>query len=315
MEPKIKQFVVLGALGLAATCLLIGILIGNVLNRPSSKTFQKKNNLPAKSIVLAGDIACDSGQTKSAYTCHDGDTAKLIASIKPQAVLTVGDNQYPNGALLSFQTAYDKTWGQFKNITHPVPGNHEYNTPGATGYFDYFGEQAGQRGQGYYTFTVGEWRFFALNSEIDTSDTSPQLNWLKQTLAANKNKCSLVYWHRPRFSGGGHASDPTYGALWRLLYANNVDVVVNGHSHAYERFAPQNPDGQPDPERGITELVSGMGGYAPEDLNNPLPNLVNRQNHAFGVLKLTLYPTYARYQFVSIPGVQTFVDSGSITCH
>jgi 3',5'-cyclic AMP phosphodiesterase CpdA len=309
-----KNIVWVGGFGCLCLGLLIGIIWTGGLMR--SKQFGSPNPEPKpRVVVIAGDIACDTGEPKTVFSCRSDETASLVDSIKPDAVLTTGDNQYPNGALQSFQVGYDKTWGKFKDTTYPTPGNHDYATAGAAGYFDYFGGRAGEQGKGYYTFKVGSWRFFALNSEIDVSPTSPQLAWLKQELDNSRETCSLAYWHKPRFSSGWHPGDATYDAVWRLLYYRGVDIVVNGHSHDYERFLPQDPDGKYNPAKGITEFVSGMGGKSSEDLGSPLPNLATRQNHAFGVLKLTLHPNWAAYQFVPIPGQQTFSDSGTLTCH
>ena len=305
-------------LGLAGAGLLFAGLLAGILwptGQPISPPAQQTRPAPPKTLVVAGDISCEQGSPKTTYNCRSDDTAALVTSIKPDAVLTVGDNQYPKGELVSYQQAYDKTWGAFKDSTYPTPGNHEYGTPEASGYFDYFGARAGEPGKGYYSYKIGDWLFVALNSEIAVSSGSEQLTWLEQELKNNPSTCTLAYWHKPRFSTGGHASDPTYDALWRVLYAQGVDIVVNGHSHNYERYLPQNPDGVYDPEKGITEFVSGMGGYGLEGLSTPLSNLVTRQNHAFGVLKLSLYPKSAHYQFVPIPGQQTFTDTGTVACH
>ena len=300
--------------------LLTGLLAGllwsmAVNNRPSQQKSTSTPPAEPKTIVAAGDISCGPTEAVTEASCRSEDTAALIASLKPDALITLGDNQYPSGALADYQSSYDKTWGKFKDVTYPTPGNHEYATPNASGYFDYFGSRAGEKGKGYYSFSVGDWRFFALNSEIDVSENSPQLSWLKQELQSNENTCSLAYWHQPRFSTGGHASNQAFGPLWKLLYANNVDIVLNGHSHAYERFVPQNPDGQYDPTNGIVQFVSGMGGRVAEPLNDTLPTLATRQNHAFGLLQLSLYPKGARYQFLPTAGAQTFADSGTIKCH
>jgi len=310
-----RKTIIFSAAGLMLLIVISLALWSSGSDQPAA-TSESHSDHTAKTVVAAGDIACDANEPASALACRQGDTARLIAALEPTAVLTLGDNQYPDGALASFQDSYAKSWGVFKDITFPVPGNHEYQTPDAAGYFDYFGSRAGERGKGYYAFSVGAWRFIALNSEIDLSENSAQLAWLKQELKTHPAACTLAYWHEPRFSTGGHPDDSRSDATWRVLYANNVDVVLNGHSHAYERFAPQNPDGQIDQTRGITEFVSGMGGRAPEALNDPSPLLATRQNHAFGVLVLTLHGSSARYEFVPIPGgQQTFSDSGVVACH
>ncbi len=299
-------------------CVLAGILIGLLITCSLVGVGeQEPPRLPQETatVVAAGDIACEPGKAVEVFACRQADTAALVQRINPTAVLTLGDTQYPAGALPAFMDSYDETWGLFKDKTYPAPGNHDYQTSGAAGYFAYFGARAGEPGKGYYSFKVGDWLFVALNSEIDMSVNSPQLAWLRTVLADTKTPCVAAYWHKPRFSSGGHASDTMSDAVWRELYANNVDVVLNGHSHGYERFVPQDPDGNSDTQRGITQIVSGMGGYGPESVASPLPTTAIRQNHTFGVVVLTLMADRAAYRFASIPGAQQFNDSGMIQCH
>jgi predicted phosphodiesterase len=314
MAARQKLILAGGGIGLLLLGLLGGILWANTLEPEPKSSLVQQPAVNTKTIVVTGDIACEAGDIKTIFTCRHEDTAKLVESIKPAAVLVAGDIQYPKGTLASFQNGYDKTWGKFKSITYPVPGNHEYATPGAAGYFDYFGERAGERGKGYYAFTVGDWRMIALNSEIDVSKDSEQLQWLSQELEQQGTACTLAYWHKPRFSTGSHASDPTFDALWRVLYEHNVDIVVNGHSHNYERFIPQNPDGAYDERRGIVQFVSGMGGRSPGPMGDSTPTLVTRQNHSFGVLKLTLFPKSANYEFVPVSSLQSYTDNGTVAC-
>ncbi len=299
-------------------CLILGLAGGIGLSSLlSAKHVNPTSTAEAKPsvIVAAGDIACEPERPKTTTSCRSDDTASLIASLNPDAVLALGDNQYPNGSLQLYETSFDKSWGAFKSKLYPVPGNHEYLTPDAAGYYDYFGDRAGERGKGYYSFSLGTWRIIALNSEIDVSNNSLQLTWLAQELKDHPAACTLAFWHQPRFSTGGHKDNSAYDALWRLLYANNVDIVLNGHSHGYERFAPQNPDAQFDSTHGIVEFVSGMGGRDIQGTQAPTPNLATRQNHAFGVLQLSLFPQAAHYDFVSVPGQQTFADAGIVPCH
>lgn len=305
----------LAGFGLLLIGLTGGLFWANTITKTRAPESTSTTPTNPKTIVVAGDIACETGRVKSALECRHGDTAELAASLNPDAVLTVGDNQYPKGELKFYQESYDETWGKLKSITYPTPGNHEYYTADASGYYDYFGDRAGERGKGYYSYKIGDWLMLALNSEIDVSAGSPQLAWLEQELKSNKNTCSLAYWHKSRFSTSEHGDNPQYDALWKLLYANNVDVVANGHSHGYERFIPLNPDGNPDTNKGIVQFVSGMGGNFPQGLKSATSNLATRQNHAFGVLKLTLYPKSAHYEFVPIPSQQTFSDSGIVACH
>ncbi len=260
-------------------------------------------------LLAAGDIAgCGSEK--------DEETAALLDGL-PGTVLTLGDNVYPVGTDANFANCYDPTWGRHKDRTRPTLGNHEYLDPGAQGYFNYFGAAAGEMGKGYYSFDVGDWHIIALNSECSAIGGcgigDPQGQWLQADLAANPSACTLAYWHRPRFSSGKQGNKSTVRPFWDLLYAAGADVVLNGHDHTYERFAPQDPAGNADPGRGIREFVVGTGGKTLYDFRVPKPNSEVRNNLAPGVLKLTLHPTSYEWEFVPIAG-QTFTDSGSAEC-
>jgi len=205
----------------------------------------------------AGDIAdCDDLSGAEA-------TAKLLEKI-PGTVFTVGDNAYPSGTAQQFRDCYGPTWGRFKSRTRPTPGNHEFHSGGATPYFDYFGANAGDPAKGYYSYDLGAWHIVALNSECAEAGGcqagSPQEIWLRQDLAAHPAACALAYWHKPLFSSGAkHGNDPEMKPFWQDLYAARATVVLNGHDHDYERFAPQDPEGKPDPALGIREFVVGTG--------------------------------------------------------
>jgi hypothetical protein len=235
----------------------------------------------------------------------------LIGQIAPTRVLTLGDNAYPDGASSDYSSYYDPNWGKFKSITSPAPGNHDYHTSGAAGYFGYFGSQAPAA---YYSFDVGSWHLISLNGEIDHSSGSAQETWLKNDLAAHKTQCTLAYWHEPRFSSGAvHGSDSGFDPFWRDLYAAGADIVLNGHDHDYERFAPQNPDGNAD-ANGIREFVVGTGGASHYTFGSPIANSEVRDDTSYGVLKLTLHSSSYDWQFVPIAGA-SFTDSGSTACH
>jgi len=251
--------------------------------------------------VGAGDISsCDNN--------NDELTAQLLASI-PGTIFAVGDNAYDSGTLSEFMNCYDPTWGRFKDRIKPVPGNHEYLTSGASGYFQYFNNI-----QSYYAYNLGSWRIYALNSEIDVSASSEQVKWLEADLAANPTQCVLAYWHKPRWSSGSHhGSDQTFQTLWQILYNAGAEVVINGHEHNYERFAPINAAGQTDPA-GLREFVVGTGGRDLYNFGTILPNSEVRDDTSFGVLKLTLRPSGYDWQFVPAAG-STFTDSGSTECH
>lgn len=261
----------------------------------------------AVTLVGAGDIA-------SCLTSSDEATAKLLDGISG-TVFTAGDNAYAHGATGDFAGCYAPTWGRHKGRTHPAPGNHEYDTPGAPGYFGYFGAAAGDPTRGYYSYDLGGWHVVMLNSNVDASATSAQLSWLRDDLAAHQRRCTLAIWHHPRFSSGKHGSSAAMQPLYQVLYDANADLVVVGHDHIYERFAPQTPAGQVDQARGIREFVVGTGGG--EDLypfDHPAANSEVKNNETYGVLKLTLYGDRYDWKFVPVAG-KTFTDSGSGSCH
>ena len=232
----------------------------------------------------------------------------------PTAVLTTGDNAYDNGTLAEFNSFYDPTWGRHREITRPVPGNHEYHTPSAAGYFDYFGAAAGDRARGYYSYDIGAWHLIALNSEIAHDAGSTQLAWLKSDLAASTAKCTLAYWHKPRFTAGNYSDFPEYTPFWQVLWDANADVVLAGHDHNYQRYAPLNPSGIADSARGLREFVVGTGGRTHYGLHADSRRVAGNAT-AFGVLKLTLHPASFDFSFVPEAG-QTYSDTGSaIACH
>ena len=259
-------------------------------------------------LVGAGDIAdC---KTKGAQL-----TAQLISKIDG-TVFAIGDEAYENGSTADFQNCYDPTWGAFKDRTRPATGNHEYLTPAANPYYAYFGSSAGTPGEGYYSYNVGAWHIIVLNSSISAKAGSKQEKWLRADLAANPTACALAYWHHPRFSSGYHGTlDPQpMEDVWRDLYDAGVDVVLSGHDHDYERFAPQDPAGNADPAHGIREFVVGTGGAPHRNFYVPRANSEVFDTKTWGVLKLTLHPTSYDWEFIPVEG-QTFHDSGSATCH
>jgi hypothetical protein len=262
-------------------------------------------------LVGAGDIA-DCKDLSGAEA-----TAKLLDQI-PGTVFAVGDLAYPDGSKENFE-CYDKTWGRAKSRTRPAAGNHEFHSSGAAYYFDYFGPVAGDPKNGYYSYELGTWHIIVLNSECKEVDGceagSRQEKWLRADLAAHPVACALAYWHKPLFSSGGaHGNDLEIKPLWQALYEANADVVLNGHDHDYERFAPQTPDAAADPARGIREFVVGTGGKSHRPFGVTKANSEVRNADAYGVLKLTLKPKGYDWQFVPEAG-KSFTDSGSGTCH
>ncbi|MDX6677113.1 MAG: hypothetical protein QOE31_1165 [Solirubrobacteraceae bacterium] len=279
-------------------------------------------------VAAAGDISCDPGSPNRrdliAGTCLDRETSDLLVNRELDAVLALGDLQYERGELSAFESSYDPTWGRMKPITHPVVGNHEYLTPGAAGYFDYFNGpggldgRAGRRGEGWYSFDVGGWHLVALNSicdEVGGCDAgSRQLEWLRADLAAHPARCTLAYWHHPRFSSGEPGSNVRTDAFWRVLYDAGAELVLSGHAHDYERFAPQNPDALRDDARGIRQFVVGTGGKNNYAFGVVQPNSEVRDAQTSGVLLLTLRPDGYDWRFAAVPG-GLLGDAGSGDCH
>lgn len=263
-------------------------------------------------LVGAGDIAnCDINGGSGAVA-----TAALLDRI-PGTVFTVGDHAYPSGTTKEFQDCYDTSWGRHKARTRPAPGNHDYVTANAKGYYDYFGDSAGPDRRGYYSYNLGSWHIVSLNSFIAADRRSPQIEWLRQDLKDNRATCTLAYWHIPVFSSGPHGSDLRTSAhmleAWRVLYEFRADVVINGHDHDYERFAPQDPEGKADPQRGVREFVVGTGGGGIYQFRQIRPNSEARSGRSYGVLKLTLGATNYTWEFVSGAG-EPFHDSGTSAC-
>jgi hypothetical protein len=244
-------------------------------------------------------------------------TAKLLDKI-PGTVFTVGDNVYPDGTAEQFRYCYGPTWGRHKSRTRPSTGNHDFHSGGASPYFDYFGAAAGDPKTGAYSYDLGAWHIVVLNSEClpagGCGPGSPQEKWLKQDLQAHPAACTLAYWHKPLFSSGGsHGNDSATHAFWVDLYAAHAALILNGHDHDYERFAPQDPSGKADPERGIREFVVGTGGKSHRPFIIPVPQSEVRNADAYGVLKLTLHATSYDWEFIPEAG-KSFADSGSGVC-
>lgn len=282
-------------------------------------------------IAAAGDIACDptnsgfEGGLGTPTDCREMYTADLLAG--SDAVLPLGDLQYACGGLTAFQQSYDPSWGQYKAITKPVPGNHEYQTSGGTGcstngsgYFTYWGAAAGDPTKGYYSYDLGSWHMVALNSECaqigGCGAGSPEETWLRNDLAGHASSpCTLAYWHKPRFSSSSGGGDTTFTAFWQALYNAHADVVLVGHQHWYERFGLQNASGQADPN-GVREFIVGTGGesyVSPSNTRAANSEAIFSGQDSFGVLKMSLHTGSYDWNFVPVTG--TFSDSGSQACH
>jgi len=274
---------------------------------------------PPITFVGAGDIAdcttTDSGTNAEA-------TARLIDRMSDAVVFTAGDNAYFNGTAAEFANCYGPRWGRFRNRTHPSPGNHEYQISPMP-YFDYFGDSAGARGAGFYSYTLGTWHIIALNSNVPMTDGSEQMVWLMRDLQDNRARetatgarCTLAYWHHPLFTSGPSAGSNAMALpVWRALYQFGVDVVVNGHDHLYERFDAMDATGRVDTPAGIKEYIAGTGGAI--ELYNFGPILPASRNHlkAYGVLRFTLRDTGWDSVFVqSNPELMFDLNTGNL-CH
>jgi acid phosphatase type 7 len=314
-----------------AILMLSGVLFG--VYKATGTTNQRKASVQAAEnvssatplIAAAGDIACDlnggnkgDGESATSETCHMQATSDLLKNLKLTAVLALGDIQYENGTLEKFQKSYAPTWGQFLSITHPVVGNHEYETPNASGYYKYFGAAAGDPAKGYYSYTIGKWHLIALNANCAAvggcQADSLQEKWLKADLAAHPGTCTLAYWHQPRFSSALHGNNKDTDIFWQDLYRAGADIILNGHDHDYERFAAQTPNAIADPKRGIREFVVGTGGRSLYPFVNVQPNSEVRNDDTYGVLTLKLYPNSYDWKFIPEKG-KVFSDSGRGTCH
>jgi hypothetical protein len=279
---------------------------------------QQARKLPQEYVLVgAGDIAgCSSLAGAEA-------TAKLIEQI-PGTVFAAGDLAYDRGTAEEFSKCYDATWGKFKDRTRPAPGNHEYAAAEGAAYFAYWGARAGAGRSGYYSYDLGNWHIVALNTNCGAPGVggcgagSAQERWLKQDLAAHARSCIVAYGHHALYSSGlfkRHAIHPELRDLWRDLYAAHADLVLAGHEHSYERFAPQDPDGHADPQNGIREIVVGTGGRSHDPLGLALPNSEKQNADTFGVLKLTLSAAKYRWEFIPVNGEAGYHDSGEGPCH
>jgi hypothetical protein len=278
--------------------------------------------LPALQVLFvgAGDIAKCGSRLKNAEA-----TAKLLDEIfqprdgnAPEGVIfTLGDNVYPKGRAKEFRACYDPTWGRHKYRTRPSIGNHEYKVGRGQAYFDYFGAAAGQRDRGYYSYDLAGWKIIAINTLCDKVGGcglgSPQYEWLSGVLDSDR-PCTVAYGHHPRFSSGKHGAESAVRPLFELLYDRNVDLYIAGHDHNYERFAPQDPSGRLDEQRGIRQFVVGTGGREHRKVGKPAKNSESIDRTSYGVLKLTLREGGYDWEFVPAAGAP-FRDSGSGKCH
>lgn len=259
-------------------------------------------------LLAAGDVV----------TCGDPAaerTARLIDGL-PGTVAVLGDTVYEGGSLSEFLDCYEPTWGRHRARTRPAVGNHEYRTPHAAAYFAYFCGSSGEPYKGWYSYDLGAWHVVVLNSNCDQVGCeagSEQEQWLRKDLAGHPSKCTLAYWHHPRFNSGHHGSDGRLAPMWDALSAYGAELVLNGHEHWYERFAPQSPSGVADEARGIREIVVGTGGRTSSDSAPGIANSVVRLAGVTGILALTLHESSYDFRFVRDDGQD--LDSGHGECH
>jgi acid phosphatase type 7 len=283
-------------------------------------------NVPAESakrVVALGDMVCDLADPHSSGSdpnyCQDAKTAKVTERQHPDALLLLGDLQYSDGAPSKFTNAFDKNWQAFKNITYPTPGNHEYATPNAAGYYAYFKDGTKEASQPYYTFNLGGWQLFSLNSNCNDvggcGAESAQVQWLETELSKSKARCTLAFWHHPRFTSGKYARDVNSRGrseqLWATLASHKADVVLSGHDHLYERFAPQTAAGEADTD-GMRQFVVGTGGASLYKRVAATPNSEKVVDDSFGMLLLELFQQAYKWEFKNTDG--QVLDSGYQQC-
>jgi hypothetical protein len=314
--------------------IVVALVAASLAGGPQTAAGEHADGAPPV-IVAVGDLACRvQPERDQGAICRSDLVADLITRIDPDRFLALGDLQYEKGSLEDFLRVYDLQFGHLNDITAPAPGNHEYGTPDAQGYFDYFGAVAAPP-DGYYSFDLGGWHLVSLNSDICGSEPgcgpgTPQHDWLRADLEASDADCTLAYWHHPRYDwrpwqkwvteddptpNGGSEVRPLI-PLWELLYGHGADVVLSGHNHVYHRWEPQDAHGDV-VEGGIVQFTVGTGGrllYSPG--RPPFPeNLAAFQNDAFGVLKMTLHPDSYDFEWLSAEGQPGYTDAGvNVAC-
>ncbi len=309
MRAPLGTFTVIAAVlaGVTAGCSSPGERDGD--SRPrATANLAAATTTPVK-VVAVGDIACPPNGTRTRTTCRQADTARLATSLRPNHVIALGDLQYENATFYQFMHSYDRSWGALKPVTKALPGNHEYRTPDAAGYFRYVGGQA----PGYHAWNAGRWRIYNLNTNCAHVNCTRELTWLENDLTAHPHACTIIAMHHPRFSSGyEHGNNPEVRQFWRVAYRHRVDVALAGHDHDYERFVRLTPSGGHNPERGIRSFVSGAGGKSLHRLGTRQPGSVTFQGSRFGVLVLHLGAGSYSWGFRTVDG--RLRDSGRSAC-
>lgn len=257
-------------------------------------------------LVGAGDIAdCRNGASRA--------TAAILDTVRG-TIFVAGDAGYATRKVPDpLTTCYAPTWGRHLARTRPAPGNHEYEDGRADRYFAYFGKQAGPSPGGYYSYDLGDWHVIALNTNVPFDSASAQGTWLRADLDANSGRCTVAYMHHPRFSSGPHEDKRRMAPLWNALAAHGVSMVIAGHDHIYERFAPLDTSGRIDTELGMRQFVVGTGGANAYDVEQTLEGSEVHSGRAFGVLKLILHTDRYQWEFIPVDP-KGFRDSGESPC-
>jgi 3',5'-cyclic AMP phosphodiesterase CpdA len=316
MATTAKKLIAASILASVATLALYGCISSGP--HAVNSTQVQKISIPGTGLMVyaAGDIA-DCRNLLPTETAAAKTAALIAAGLlqhKDAAVLTLGDNTYPVGLPIEFSNCYQPTWGQFKKSTYPSPGNHDYYTPAAIGYYAYFDDAAGPARRGYYSIELGSWHIISLNSNLPPVEHQVQLAWLKEDLMQHKTPCTLAYWHHPLTSSGGHGNNDQMLDVWEALQEARADVVLASHDHDYERFAPLDTHRQKDEAHGIRQFVVGTGGarLGPLSIRKPFSEVSNNSTH--GVLKLELKKTGYEWELLPVAGSQ-FSDRGAALCH
>lgn len=284
-----------------------GSPVGRGAVSPAAAVEQPASAASRVKVVAVGDIACDPDDGVTSDTCHQRATARLAKRLAPRRVIALGDLQYEDGALPAFRASYDATWGRLKAITKAVPGNHEYHTSGASGFFDYWGLSS----PGYRTATVHGWRIYLLNSNCGDIDCAAERAWFKKDLEAHPTTCSAMAMHFPRFSSGEHGNNPSMRGFWRIADRHGVDLALAGHDHDYERFAPMNAAGE-QVSGGIISFVVGTGGRSFYHTNTHVRGSQYFRSDKFGVLLLKLGSDDVSWSFRTTGG--RVRDAGTAAC-
>jgi 3',5'-cyclic AMP phosphodiesterase CpdA len=299
-----------GSIALAACAVIVVLLVTrDSSTAPAAGSKVKATTvLPAAkpsdhpTVAAIGDITCEAGAVMSVGTCQQKAVADAIIKAKPDSVWLLGDIQYLNGELSQFRSQFQPAFGALRKRWRPAPGNHEYYTPNASGYYEFFGKSAGPYQRGFYSFDIGKWHVVSLNGNCDVIDckaNSFQAKWLRSDLKRHSNKCTAAYWHQPLFSSGKeHGSDPLVRPLWKILGDRKADLILGGHDHDFEVFARQDESGKRDP-KGPVEIVAGTGGKSWYQFAKPQPNSKVRIGNTFGFLSLTLNPKAFDWRYIS----------------